>query len=142
MRWQLYLPRLLLLSLTILVVGGCAASYEPRPLAEVNFLDRAQTQTQGNIWVTAAVLSAGETEQVFGFPLYKKGIQPVWLQVENKEEAMKEQTSQIQTQLPIEVATYLLNEKKYDFEALVNTTINQSQLERELQEYLRKNYRL
>ncbi len=40
------------------------------------------------------------------------------------------------------LVTYLLNEKKYDFEALVNTTINQSQLERELQEYLRKNYRL
>jgi len=67
MRWQLYLPRFLLLSLTILVVGGCAASFTPRALEEVNFLDRAQAKSQGNIWVTAAVLSAGETEQVFGF---------------------------------------------------------------------------
>ena len=85
MRWQIFPHKLLLLFLTILVVGGCAASFEPRALEEVNFLDRAQTKTQGSIRVTAAVLSAEETEQVFGFPLYKKGIQPVWLQVENKE---------------------------------------------------------
>ncbi|MDB4442143.1 LssY C-terminal domain-containing protein [bacterium] len=85
MRWQILPHGLLLLFLTILVVGGCAASFEPRALEEVNFLDRAQTQSQDNIQVTAAVLSAEETEQVFGFPLYKKGIQPVWLEVENKD---------------------------------------------------------
>jgi hypothetical protein len=85
MRWQRYFPRRLLLFFTILVVAGCAGSFQPRPLEEVNFLDRVQTQSQDNIQVTAAVLSAEETEQVFGFPLYKKGIQPVWLEVENKE---------------------------------------------------------
>ena len=40
------------------------------------------------------------------------------------------------------LVTYLLNEKKLDFEELVNTTINQNQLEIELQDYLQKNYRL
>ena len=40
------------------------------------------------------------------------------------------------------LVTYLLNEKKLDFESLVNTTINQNQLEKELQDYLRRNYRL
>jgi hypothetical protein len=85
MRWQISPHGLLLLFLTTLVAGGCTASFEPRTLEVVNFLDRAQTKTQGNIQVTAAVLSAEETEQVFGFPLYKKGIQPVWLEVENKE---------------------------------------------------------
>ena len=81
MQLQLYLPRFLPLVLTILVAAGCAASFEPRALEEVNFLDRAQTKSQGNIRVMAAVLSGEETEQVFGFPLYKKGIQPVWLEV-------------------------------------------------------------
>jgi len=86
MRAQRYFLKLLLLSLVILLAVGCAASFEPRLPDEVNFLERAQTESRGNIRVTAAVLSAEETEQVFGFALYKKGIQPVWLQVENKEE--------------------------------------------------------
>jgi len=30
------------------------------------------------------VLRAEETEAVFGFAPYKKGIQPVWLEIENK----------------------------------------------------------
>ena len=77
--------KLIFLSIALLMITGCAASFKPRPLAEVNFLERAQTKSQGNMRVTAAVLSAEETEQVFGFALYKKGIQPVWLQVENNE---------------------------------------------------------
>jgi len=32
------------------------------------------------------VLSAPETEAVFGFALYKKGIQPIWLEIENKDD--------------------------------------------------------
>jgi hypothetical protein len=75
--------KLIFLSTAILLGAGCAATFEPRPLEEVNFLERSQTQSRGNIRVTAAVLSAGETEQVFGFALYKKGIQPVWLEIEN-----------------------------------------------------------
>ena len=80
-----HISRFLLLTLIILVATGCAASFEPRPLSEIAFMVRAQTQSQGKLRVTAAVLSAEETRQVFGFPLYKKGIQPVWLQVENRE---------------------------------------------------------
>jgi hypothetical protein len=32
------------------------------------------------------VLSAEESEAVFGVPLYKKGIQPIWLEIENRDE--------------------------------------------------------
>jgi len=78
--------RLLFLALLILAAVGCAPSFEPRPLNEVNFLARSQTKSIGNIRVTAAVLSAEESEQVFGFALYKKGVQPVWLRIENNEE--------------------------------------------------------
>jgi hypothetical protein len=45
-----------------------------------------QTQVDGNYRVTAAVLSAEETEAVFGFPLYEKGIQPIWLEIENRDD--------------------------------------------------------
>ena len=41
---------------------------------------------QYNLRVTAAVLSAEESEAVFGVSLYKRGIQPVWLEIENKDE--------------------------------------------------------
>jgi hypothetical protein len=36
--------------------------------------------------VTAAVPSAEESKALFGVPLYKKGIQPVWLEIENHDE--------------------------------------------------------
>jgi hypothetical protein len=70
----------------ILVVAGCASSFQPRPLEEVEFLKRTQTQSEGNVRVTAAVLSAAESEAVFGVALYKKGIQPIWLEIENKDD--------------------------------------------------------
>ena len=65
---------------------GCATSFETRPIEAVNFLERSQTQDDGLFRVTAAVLSAQETEEVFGFALYQKGIQPVWLEIENQDE--------------------------------------------------------
>ncbi|MCK4787362.1 MAG: LssY C-terminal domain-containing protein, partial [Desulfobacteraceae bacterium] len=69
-----------ILSSTIL--WGCA-TFNPRPLSEVAFHERVETQTESKIRVSAAVLSAEETEAAFGLPLYKKGIQPIWLEIEN-----------------------------------------------------------
>ena len=76
------LPRLWLslLLFTFSIVIGCASSFEPRPPQEINFQERSQTQVDGNLRVTAAVLSADETEAVFGFALYKKGIQSIHLE--------------------------------------------------------------
>jgi len=47
-------------------------------------MERAVTQVKGQVTVAAAVLSAKETEQVFDLDLYGKGIQPIWLEIENK----------------------------------------------------------
>ena len=66
------------------VCTGCAASFNPRPPAEVGFLERAQTHTQQAVRVTTAVPSAAETTALFGVSLYRRGIQPVWLEVENQ----------------------------------------------------------
>jgi len=74
-----------ILILISLLLFACAA-FNPRPLDEVPFTERAQTQVKGNIRVTAAVLSAAETKAVFDVDLYKKGIQPVWLEIENNDE--------------------------------------------------------
>jgi hypothetical protein len=64
------------------ILLGCA-TFNPRPLNEVPFRERTKTQSENDVRVSAAVLSAEETEAVFGLSLYKKGIQPVWLEIEN-----------------------------------------------------------
>ena len=71
-------------TLCLLLILGCA-SFQPRPIAEVPFKDRAQTQSEGGVRVTAAVLSAEESKEVFGVDLYKEFIQPIWFEVENRE---------------------------------------------------------
>jgi hypothetical protein len=63
---------------------GCA-SFQPRPVEEVDFKGRAQTKVDAGVRVTAAVLSAEESKEVFGVDLYKKSIQPIWFEVENRE---------------------------------------------------------
>ena len=52
-------------------------------LAEVPFRDRAVTEDRGDLRVTVAVPSAGEARALFDAKLYKKKIQPVWIEVEN-----------------------------------------------------------
>jgi hypothetical protein len=67
------------------VLLGCAG-FAPTPIHESLFRTRAEEQTNKNVRVSAAVLGAEETEAVFGLPLYSKGIQPIWLEIENKTE--------------------------------------------------------
>ena len=73
------------LSLCILIISvfiGCA-TFKPLPLDEASLKQRAETQSEKGVRVSAAVLSAEEAETMFGRPLYKKGIQPIWLEIEN-----------------------------------------------------------
>jgi len=79
-------PQWLVLSvICLLLAAGCATTYTPRPMEEVPFKERAQAQQDGGVRVMAAVPSAEETKEVFELDLYRKGIQPIWLEIENKE---------------------------------------------------------
>lgn len=69
--------------LTCAIATGCATGFEPKPIDSVPFLDRSVTQTDDGVKVTTAVPSASETRDLFGISLYKKGVQPVWLEIEN-----------------------------------------------------------
>ena len=74
------------LAIAILVTGlaaGCAGGFDPKPVDSVPFRDRAITQADRGVTVTAAVPSAEETRELFGTSLYRRGVQPVWLEVEN-----------------------------------------------------------
>jgi hypothetical protein len=71
-----------------IAIPGCATyTYKPRPLGEPLFTERAQTKTGGNLIVQAAVPSAAESRRIFGVDLYRQGIQPVWIRIENRDEA-------------------------------------------------------
>ena len=72
----------LLLALAI-ILTSCATGFDPKPIDSVPFRDRAQTQIEAGIRVTAAVPSAPESRELFGVSLYKKRVQPVWLEIEN-----------------------------------------------------------
>lgn len=76
------LMRISLLILTFLTLIGCAQFQHKLPEA-LPFMERVQTKTEGQVRVTVAVPSAEESEQIFGFPLAGKNIQPVWLEIEN-----------------------------------------------------------
>jgi hypothetical protein len=71
--------------LAVLALGlssGCA-TFSPTPLDEVGFTDRAQIQSRNGVTVTIVVLSADEAQAVFDSKLYKKKIQPIWLEITN-----------------------------------------------------------
>ena len=53
-------------------------------MTSVPLLERASTQTRNGIQVTVAVPSDEEAERAFGVSLAEHGIQPVWLQIENR----------------------------------------------------------
>jgi hypothetical protein len=69
----------------VCILAACATgSFRPVDINSVPFRDRAVTQAEGGLRVSAAVPSVEETTALFGAPLYKRGIQPVWLEIENK----------------------------------------------------------
>ena len=69
---------------------GCASAPPPAsaPVAgqSHDYRQRAVSRTDGALRVSAAVLSPAESERVYGVPLASKSIQPVWVEVENRED--------------------------------------------------------
>ncbi len=64
---------------------GCA-SFDPQPLESTSLLARAQTQIEGKLRVTVAVPTAEETKTLLGLKLWNRGIQPVWLRIDNDDD--------------------------------------------------------
>lgn len=68
----------------ILLLHGCATA--PTQSGSLDYRARAETQTDGRVRVSAVVLSPLESESTFGLPLASKRVQPVWLEIDNKED--------------------------------------------------------
>jgi hypothetical protein len=58
-------------------------AYDPDPTQRA-FMARAQTQSDPNADVTIAVLDVGESARMFGVPLARRGIQPVYVRIANR----------------------------------------------------------
>lgn len=63
-------------------IAGCAAT--PADVSGSDYRGRAVTRAEGALRVSAAVLSAEESADLYGVSLAKKKIQPVWVEVENQ----------------------------------------------------------
>ncbi|MCK5326442.1 MAG: LssY C-terminal domain-containing protein [Woeseiaceae bacterium] len=69
------------------VLAGCGGrAYVHEGVDVADFRERAETQSDGPVRVSAAVPGREETEALFGVDLYDQGIQPVWLEIGNSGE--------------------------------------------------------
>ena len=75
--------RLIFVSLVLLLAACSTTPYRYEPLDNFEVTKRAITKQQGQIQVSASVPSNEEAERILGFPIYKRGIQPVWLEITN-----------------------------------------------------------
>lgn len=69
-----------------LALCGCAAVTLPNPDG-ISYKSRAVSRSEGGLHVSAVVLSDEESAAVYGVPLASKGIQPVWIEVQDNDTA-------------------------------------------------------
>jgi hypothetical protein len=65
---------------------GCAATTLPNA-GGISYKSRAVNRSEDGLHVSASVLSDEESAAVYGVPLASKGIQPVWIEVQNNDTA-------------------------------------------------------
>ena len=69
--------------LLMLSITGCA-TFKPGSLEQIPVRERAQTLEENGLRVSVAVLSRAEAKDLFGSNLHDRGVQPVWIEVENQ----------------------------------------------------------
>ena len=74
-----------LIALCLLTLGACA-TFNPQSHDSIGFRERAVTQSDGGLTISAAALGPEETQRAFGVPAIRRGIQPVWLRIENNDQ--------------------------------------------------------
>jgi hypothetical protein len=74
---------LVLLSVMLFLAGCSSRSFVPPVESATAFMQRAITQTEGAVTVSASVPGPEEVKAMLGIDLYRNDIQPVWLSAEN-----------------------------------------------------------
>ena len=75
--------RTTLLALLALGVGGCATSFEPRPLDTPAAIANLQSRTIGEVTVSAGILTDQQAAEHFGVDFAAHELQALWLGVRN-----------------------------------------------------------
>ena len=73
-------------TVTAVLLAGCASTGQISELETTHYTERLETRTDGGMRVSTSVLSDAEAEAVYGVPLAGKGIQPVWIEIENNDD--------------------------------------------------------
>jgi len=82
-RIKAFIEILMMASLLVFISACATQSYQYERTNSFPVRDRSVTQTQGDFRISASVPGQDEAMAIFGVPLYKRGIQPVWLEIEN-----------------------------------------------------------
>ncbi len=69
----------------VLFIPACA-TFTPGSIDQLTVQERAQTIEKDGIRVSTSVLSREEASYLFGAELHERGVQPVWLEIENRTE--------------------------------------------------------
>ena len=77
-----HLLRIAMFASILALAVGCR-TFSPTPMGEVGFEQRAETQTRDGVTASIVVLTAEEAQAAFDCKLYKKKIQPVWIEITN-----------------------------------------------------------
>jgi len=80
-----FLTRFGILALACAFAVGCA-TYRPPADYPQDFRARAETQTEGGVRVSAALLSEDEAKQIFATSVIAKDIQPIWIEIDNQDD--------------------------------------------------------
>jgi hypothetical protein len=80
---SLYRVVTVLITVLLLGAGGCATWQPPANPDDAALRARAVTDTVNGVTLSASVLSAADSEQLFGTDINAGGVQPVWIEVRN-----------------------------------------------------------
>jgi len=73
-----------ILTVSLLMLTSCA-HYKHTQRYELDFFQRVQTQSIGDVEVSVAVLSDEESAELFGAFVAETGVQPVWIRIRNND---------------------------------------------------------
>jgi len=71
---------------TAILLTGCASRGPVTGEESGDYKERQITLSNGGLTVSTSVLSDDESDTVYGVPLAEKGIQPVWIEIENNDD--------------------------------------------------------
>ena len=74
---------LAMLMASLFLLQACVSDRRTTPDNAGDYLARAQTQMQDTISVTAGIPDRQEARTIFGSDLYKRRVQPVWMEITN-----------------------------------------------------------